>query len=93
MVIADLRGDNLILCQITAHRSDEYSVTILNDDYKSGSLRKNSFVRANRIFTADYRIIVKKIARLKEEKMRERYRKNYRNYSNLVFTPLADKLN
>jgi mRNA interferase MazF len=71
LVITDLKGYDPILCQITAHRSDEYSITITKDDCKKGGLKRKSFVRTNRIFTTDYRIIVKRVAKLKEKKMNE----------------------
>jgi len=71
LVITDLKGYDLILCQITAHRRDKYSITITKDDCEKGDLNSKSFVRANRIFTTDYRIIIKRVATLKEKKMED----------------------
>jgi len=73
LVITDLRGDDLILCQITSKkRFDEYSIPLNDNDLKEGSLRReNNNIRPNRIFTADRHIILKRIDRLKEEKMKE----------------------
>ena len=71
LVIKDLIGDDLILCQITASRSDEYSIPLTNENFKKGSLRKRSIIRPNRLFTADINIIIKKIGTLKKEKIDE----------------------
>jgi len=73
LVIVDLKGDDLILCQITTQeRFDEYSIPLNDNDLKEGSLRReNSNIRPNRIFTADRHIILYRIGRLKEEKMKE----------------------
>ena len=71
LVIKDLSGDDLILCQITASRSDEYSVSLTNKDFKKGGLRKKSVIRPNRMFTADYHLIIYKIGSLKTEKINE----------------------
>jgi len=68
VVIADLQEDDLILCQITSKKvRDEYSITIFEDDFKEGSLKQESNVRPNKIFTADKNIILYKIGSLKQE--------------------------
>ncbi len=67
MVIANLKGDDLILCQITSQNiSDIYTISIDNKDFKSGSLKQKSNVRPNRIFTADNHIILYKVGHLKD---------------------------
>ena len=72
LVVAELRGDDLILCQITSQRlKDEYSIPLDDTDFQLGSLRKKSNVRPNRIFTADRRIILYRVGKLKEEKLKE----------------------
>jgi len=72
LVVAELRGDDLILCQITSQQlKDEYSIPLDDADFQFGSLRKKSNVRPNRIFTADRRIILYRVGKLKEEKLKE----------------------
>jgi len=72
LVVADLRGDDLILCQITSKQvKDEYAVPLKDEDFQFGSLKKESNIRPNRIFTADKRIILYRIGRIKEEKLNE----------------------
>jgi len=72
MVISNLKGDDVILCQITGTRSDEYSININNNDFVQGKLvHDNNFIRPNRIFTADKNIILYKIGKIKDDKIRE----------------------
>jgi mRNA-degrading endonuclease toxin of MazEF toxin-antitoxin module len=55
LVVADLSGDDLILCQITTQsRHDPYSVPLGMSDLESGRLNVDSFIRPNRLFTVDY---------------------------------------
>ena len=70
LVIAELEGDDLILCQITSQSiRDRYAVSIDESDFETGTLRRRSNVRSNRIFTADRHIILYRVGHLKPEKM------------------------
>ena len=72
LVVADLKGDDLILCQITSQAiSDSYAVSVTNEDFANGGLNKNSNVRPNRLFTADKGIILYKAGQLKAEKLKK----------------------
>ncbi|RLF67656.1 MAG: type II toxin-antitoxin system PemK/MazF family toxin [Thermoplasmata archaeon] len=72
LVVAELEGDDLILCQITSQRvKDKYAISIENDDFETGSLRRRSNVRPNRIFTADRHIILRRVGHLRSEKTNE----------------------
>ncbi|WP_229390313.1 hypothetical protein [Methanosarcina sp. DH2] len=55
IVIADLKGEDLILCQITsAVRNDEYAVPLTNPDFEEGSFpTEKSSIHTNKVFTAD----------------------------------------
>jgi mRNA interferase MazF len=67
LVLADLKGDDIILCQITSHLTkDNYAIAIKDADFKIGKLTVSSNIRPNRIFTADKNIIIKKAASLNE---------------------------
>ena len=71
-VLTDLVGDDLILCQITSKNlSDQYAIPLTINDFKEGSIKKESNIRSNRIFTADRHIILYKIGSLKEHKIKE----------------------
>lgn len=72
LVIAELTGDDVILCQITSRvKSDAYAIAISGIDFKKGSLPLDSWVRPNRIFTADSTIILRQSGILKDEKVQE----------------------
>jgi PemK-like, MazF-like toxin of type II toxin-antitoxin system len=50
MVVADLAGDDLILCQITSQsHSDNYSVKLTSADFERGRLTVDSFACPNRL--------------------------------------------
>ena len=69
LVLADLMGSDIILCQITSKNTDDiYSIYLSQTDFAKGSLNKESKIRPNRIFTADKNIITKRIGKLKPEK-------------------------
>lgn len=72
LVIGELEGNDLILCQITSHSvRDRYAVPIDENDFETGTLRQRRNLRPNRIFTADRHIILYRAGHLKPEKMNE----------------------
>ncbi|MBS3163372.1 type II toxin-antitoxin system PemK/MazF family toxin [Candidatus Woesearchaeota archaeon] len=72
LVIAVLKGDNLILAQITTNKRDDEDLVNLNkNDFASGFLKCDSFIMPSIIFTADTFKIEYKIGRLKQEKIKE----------------------
>lgn len=65
-VIASLPGDDIILCQITSRiKKDKFSITLSFSDFTTGSLPVESYIRPNRIFTADKKIIIRKAGTVK----------------------------
>ena len=72
LVLADLIGDDIILCQITSKNvKDIYSVSLSLNDFEKGKLPRKSNVRPNRIFTADKNIILKKAGKIEQSKYQE----------------------
>ncbi|MCK4541525.1 MAG: type II toxin-antitoxin system PemK/MazF family toxin [Spirochaetales bacterium] len=72
LVIAELGGDDLMLCQITSQKiRDRYAVSIDDNDFKTGTLRQKSNARPNRIFTADRHIVLYCVGHLKPDKISE----------------------
>jgi mRNA interferase MazF len=72
LVIAELEGDDRILCQITSQQfKDNYAVLINDADFEEGSLKKESNVRPNRLFTADNKIVLYRASHLKKVKVDE----------------------
>ena len=66
-VLAALPGDDIILCQITSKAAkDRFSITLSFSDFKTGGLPVESYIRPNRIFTADKRIILRKAGTVKQ---------------------------
>jgi mRNA-degrading endonuclease toxin of MazEF toxin-antitoxin module len=72
LVVVDLSGDDLILCQITSqiHR-DSYSVSLESGDFQSGQLNVQSYIRPNRLFTVEKSVILYTAARLTNNKLDE----------------------
>jgi PemK-like protein. len=71
-VVADLEGDDIIVCQITSKsKSDSRALHLNIDDFISGSLPIDSFIRPNKIFTADKNIILSVAGHLNENKIRD----------------------
>ena len=76
LVLADLPGDDIILCQITSQNSEDIdALSLIRRDFESGSLNRPSYIRPNRIFTADKAIILYRIGRIKSSKYLEVRRK------------------
>ena len=69
LVVAILKGDDVIICQITSKaRNDPYAVMIEDDDINDGSLHGVSYARPGRLATVDKGIIEYKIGSLKDNK-------------------------
>src|SRR3989344_1910638 len=69
LVVANLLGDDIILCQITSKTvRDTYSIKLSKNEFKQGTLQQESNVRPNKIFTADKSIVYYKAGSLQPEK-------------------------
>ena len=76
LVVSELGGDDLILCQITSQRiRDSYAIPLEDKDFETGGLRQKSNIRPNRLFTADQHIVLYKAGHLRAEKLTEVIRK------------------
>ena len=72
LVLADLEGDDIILCQITSKNTrDNSAISLENSDLTSGALSMSSNIRPNRLFTADKSIIAYTLGRLSQSKYSE----------------------
>jgi mRNA interferase MazF len=72
LVVATLSRNDFILCLITSQKTnDKYTIAISNDDFETGNLNRNSYVKVNRLFTANEQIIVYKIGTLTTSKINE----------------------
>ncbi|HLD75683.1 MAG TPA: type II toxin-antitoxin system PemK/MazF family toxin [Candidatus Norongarragalinales archaeon] len=63
LVLSPEMGDDVLLCQITSQKilKDNYAVELKNKDTLAGRLQIDSFIRANKLFTADIRLVHRKI--------------------------------
>jgi mRNA interferase MazF len=71
-VISDLPGDDIILCQITSvAKSDLFALKLVTADFIAGSLPVVSFVRPNKVFTADKNLVLYSAGHLSDKKISE----------------------
>ena len=76
LVVAELDGDDFLLCQITSQRiRDKYAISLEDNDFQSGTLKQKSNIRPNRLFTADRHIVLYKVGELRAEKITDVVRK------------------
>jgi mRNA interferase MazF len=72
LILTELEGDDLILCQITSKViKDKYAIPINDDDFEAGGLKKPSNIRPNRIFTADIHLVLYRVGTIKKKKLIE----------------------
>lgn len=72
VVLADAGRGDWVLCQVTSQQySDAAAVVITNDDFVKGSLRKTSFARPAKLFTANSEIISNNVGVLNDDKVNE----------------------
>ncbi len=72
LVVADLGNDDVILAQITSIANKYlYAIELKSEDFSDGSLIKTSFVRPNKLFTADRRIFLQIVGKLSNKKIEE----------------------
>lgn len=72
LVVAELTGDDVLLCQITSQTvADPYALPLDGADFASGGLRLRSNIRPNRLFTAEGKIILYRTGMLTSAKMQE----------------------
>ena len=73
LVIAKLKGEDLILCQITSkeHISDPYQIQLNPKDFSQGGLKINSFIKPSILFTLRKSIILYTLGRVNKKKIGE----------------------
>ena len=72
LVVADLAGDDLVLCQITRKaRPDGYSIPLVLTDFERGHLAVDSFIRVSRLFTVEQSVILYTAGKIKDAKLQE----------------------
>src|SRR4030042_828665 len=72
LVIKVPKGDDLIVCQITGMPyKKSVEIPIKLEDFHKGSLKVNSYVRMDKIFSIEKSLIKYKAGSLKQEKFNE----------------------
>ncbi len=72
LVIAALKGEDVILCQITSkERKDPYQISLDKKDFLQGTLKVNCFIKPSILFTLRDSIILYKAGRLNRAKIKE----------------------
>ncbi|GMQ82889.1 MAG: hypothetical protein BMS9Abin05_2355 [Rhodothermia bacterium] len=67
-VLADVGKDDFLLCQITSRRyEDSGALSLLDDHFSEGSLQRESFIRPEKLFTANETLIEREIGKLTVE--------------------------
>jgi mRNA interferase MazF len=76
LVIADLPGADLILCQITSRGHwDSFAVPLDKSDCERGEIDQPCFIRPQRLFTVEQHVIVRSIGKVTPEKYDEVFKK------------------
>ncbi len=72
LVLAQAEFDNLILCQITSQPySSKRAVVLSEKDFAISSLPITSYIRPDKIFTADESLIKKTVALINQNKLNQ----------------------
>ena len=72
LVVAQIEGDDAILCQITSKTiKDTYAISIYETDFEAGNLKQPGNIRPNRLFTADSHIILYRAGHVRNDKLNQ----------------------
>jgi len=70
LVLTDLRGNDLMICQITSKPTDDvFAQPLISEDFVSGALYTDSYIRPLRVFTVDKHIVSRKIGQITPARM------------------------
>jgi mRNA interferase MazF len=59
LIIADVGMGDFVLCQITSRSyADRLAIPLLDSDFAEGGLKRESFLRIGKLFTANVSIII-----------------------------------
>ncbi len=68
VVLADSGRGDWILCQLTSNAySDSGAIQLQDEDFANGSLKRISFARPGKIFTAHETLMVSEVGKLRDE--------------------------
>jgi len=72
LVVSSLKGDDLILCQVTSRdHPDPYQILLDKKDFSSGGLSVNSFIKPSILFTLRNSIVLYRAGKISKIKIKE----------------------
>lgn len=72
LVIQAFQGNDLLLCQITSQTQvDQNAIELNTKELTEGKLAETSFIRINKLFTADESLIHYRLGKIQTAKMNE----------------------
>lgn len=71
LVISNPVAGDVLLIQITSKKTSNLCVKLIDKDFSKGSLHIDSFVKINKLFSADINMILHKIGNLNKHKLNE----------------------
>lgn len=72
VILADVGRQDYILCQITSNPySDPEAIKLDDRDFTQGSLKRISYVRPSKLFTANQELIISTIGQLKSSSIQK----------------------
>ncbi len=73
LIISTLKGNDLILCQITSinHPNDPYQINLEKEDFEKGKLKIKSYIKPSIIFTLRDSIILYSLGKISKNKIKE----------------------
>ncbi len=76
LVLADLPGADLILCQITSRaHSDAFAVPLDKTDCERGEIEAPCFIRTQRLFTVEQHVILHSVGKVTAVKFDEVFKR------------------
>ena len=76
LVLADLPGADLILCQITSRaHSDAFAIPLDKTDCERGEIEAPCFIRTQRLFTVEQHVILHSVGKVTTEKFDEVFKR------------------
>jgi len=72
LVIAELPGIDIIICEITSQsRKDVDAISLKQKDFQEGSLNIDSWIRPNKLITIETSMIKYKLGKVKQTKIKQ----------------------
>lgn len=73
LVVANLKGEDLILSQITSknHPEDHYQISLTKSDILKGKMNLDSYIKPSILFTLRNSIILYKLGKINKNKIKE----------------------